>query len=124
MTEIGATLNEKFLILTIGDFAQAPDQQAIAVVLNEAVPIAAPDHFDHIPARAAENGFELLNNFAVATDRPIQALQVAVDDPDQVVELLPRGQCDRSQRLGLVHLAIAQERPDLAAGAGLQPAIL
>jgi hypothetical protein len=45
---------------------------------------------------------------------PVEALQVAVDDEDQVVELLARREADRTERLGLVHLAVAAEDPDLA----------
>ena len=45
-----------------------------------------------VPARAAERRFELLDDLAVAADRTVEALQVAVDDEDQVVELFARGQ--------------------------------
>jgi len=34
--------------------------------------------------------------------RTVEALQVAVDDEHQVVELLARGEADRAERLGLV----------------------
>ena len=54
-------------------------------------------HFDDVPARAAENGFEFLNDLAVATHRTVETLQVAVDDEDQVVELLARGQRDGAE---------------------------
>ena len=81
-------------------------------------------HFDDVPARAAENGFQFLNDFSVAAHRTVEPLQVAVHDEDQVVELFARGQRDRAQRLGLVHFAVAQKRPDLAAGGLLEPAIL
>ena len=43
LPEIGSALDKIFLILPVADFAQPPDQQAIAVVLNEVVPIGAPD---------------------------------------------------------------------------------
>src|SRR3954464_7481525 len=96
LAEVGPTLHKKFLVLAVGDFAQAPYQQAITVVRDKAVPIAAPDDFDYVPAGAAENCFKLLNNFSVAAHRAVKALQVAVDDPDQIVELLARGQSDRA----------------------------
>jgi hypothetical protein len=41
--------------------------------------------FHPAPAKYA---FEFLDDLAVATHRAVQALQVAIDDPDQVVELL------------------------------------
>ena len=53
---------------------------------------AAPDHLDHVPAGAAEIGFQLLDDLAVAAHRAVEALQVAVDDEDQVVEPLARRQ--------------------------------
>jgi hypothetical protein len=54
-----------------------------------------------------------LDDLAVA-HRAVQALQVAVDDEDQVVQVLARGQADGAQRFRLVHLAVAAEHPDLA----------
>ena len=66
------------------------------------------------PARAPEDALELLNNLPVAVNGTVQTLQVAVDDPDEVVELFTRGKFDRAQRLGLVRLAVAQKGPDLA----------
>ena len=47
---------------------------------------------DHVPAGAAEVGLELLDDLAVAANRAVEPLQVAVDDPDQVVELLAAGE--------------------------------
>ena len=70
---------------------------------------------DDVPAGAAEVALELLDDLAVAAHRAVEALQVAVDDEDQVVELLARGHADRAHRFGLVHLAVAAEAPDLAA---------
>jgi hypothetical protein len=58
---------------------------------------------------------ELLDDLAVAAHRAVEALQVAVHDEDQVVELLAACQRDRAEALGLVRLAVADERPHLAA---------
>src|SRR6202008_4897155 len=88
LAEIGSALDKIFLILAVADLAHAPDQQAIAIALDERVPITAPDDLDDIPARAAEDGFEFLNNLSVAAHRAVETLQVAVDDEDQVVETL------------------------------------
>ena len=57
--------------------------------------------------------FEFLDDLAVAAHRTVEALQVAVDDEDQVVELFARRQRDRAERLRFVRLAVAEERPDL-----------
>src|SRR5215471_2889194 len=74
LSEVSSALDQEFLVLPVGHFAQTAHQQAIAIVLNEVVPIAAPDDFDHVPSRATENGFEFLNDLAVATHRPVEAL--------------------------------------------------
>jgi hypothetical protein len=50
-------------------------------------------------------------------------LQIAVDDEHEVVELLAHRQRERAHALGLVHFAIAQERPDLAIGDRRQAAV-
>ncbi len=87
-------------------------EQAVVVGLDQRVPVAAPDHLDDVPAGAAERPFEFLDDLAVAAHRAVEPLQVAVDDEDQIVELLARGQRDGAERLGLVALAVAQEGPD------------
>src|SRR6185437_9468255 len=83
----------------------------------------APNDFDHVPTRAAENGFQFLNDFSVAANRAVEALQVTVDDPDQIVEFLARSQSDRSQGFRLVHFSVAEEGPNLSPGRSFQPSI-
>ena len=78
----------------------------------------------HVPAGAAEGRFQFLDDLAVAAHRAVQALQVAVDDEDQVVELLARSERQSAQRFGLVRFAVAEERPDLARRLGDDAAIL
>ena len=101
--EVGAALDEIFLELAVHDFAHALDQQAVAIVFDDAVPIAAPDDLDDVPAGAAENGFQFLNDLAVAADRTVQTLQIAIDDEDQIVEFFARGQGDGAKRFGFIH---------------------
>ena len=91
---------------------------------QQRVPIAAPDHLDHVPAGAAEHGLQLLDDLAVAADRAVQPLQVAVDHEDQVVEFLAGRQRDRAERLRLVAFAVAQERPDLLSASVLDAAVV
>src|ERR1700731_1312463 len=88
LAEVGAALDKEFLILAVADLAHALNQQTVAIVADEDVPVAAPNHFDYVPAGAAEDGLEFLDNLAVATDGSVEALQVAVDDEDQIVETL------------------------------------
>src|SRR5262249_15857267 len=49
----------------------------------------------------------------VTTNRTVEPLEVAVDDPDQVVEVFAAGECERAERLGFVGFAIADKGPDL-----------
>ena len=75
----------------------------------------APDHFDDVPARAAERRFQFLNDAAVAAHRPVQPLQVAVDHENQIVELLARCQRQRAQRFRLIAFRRRPETPKLCA---------
>ena len=78
-----------------------------------------PDDLDDVPAGAAEDRLQLLDDLAVAAHRSVQALEVAVDDEGEVVEPLARGDAQPAQRLRLVHLAVADEGPHpRAAGVG------
>src|SRR5262249_12772121 len=106
------------------DLAHALDEQAVAVLGEQRIPLAAPQDLDDIPARSAERGLELLDDLPVAADGAVQPLQVAVDDEDQVVELLARRQRDGAERFGLVGLAVPDERPYLGVRSRLEPAIL
>src|SRR5581483_5415380 len=92
------------------------DEDAVDVALEQVVPLPAPDDLNDVPAAAFERRLELLNDLAVAPHRAVEALQVAVDDEDQVVELLGGGEMQRRHRLRLVHLAVADEGPDLGLG--------
>ena len=97
---------------------------AVDVLGEQGVPLAAPDDLDHVPAGAAEVGLQLLDDLAVAADRAVELLEVAVDDEGEVVELLARGQADRAERLGLAHLAVAEERPDVLLAGVLDAAVV
>jgi hypothetical protein len=110
--DVGAVLGDVGLVLAVHRFAHALLEQAGGVAGQQRVPIFAPDHLDDVPARAAEGGFQLLNHLAVAAHRPVQPLQVAVDDEGEVVQLFARGQGQRAHGFRLVHFAIAQEAPD------------
>ena len=114
LANVGAALGLKRLVLAIDALVHELDQRACLVARQQFVPIAAPHQLDHIPARAPEYGFELLDNLAVAAHRTIEPLQVAVHDKDQVIQLLAGTERDRAERFGFIRLAIAQKRPDFA----------
>jgi hypothetical protein len=63
-----------------------------------------------------QHAFQFLHDLAVAAHRAVEPLQVAIDDEDQVVELLAAAKRNGTERFRLVHLAVAHEGPDLASG--------
>src|SRR5205085_2554677 len=84
---VAAGLDGIFLIIAIHGFLHALEEKAGFVGGEEFVPIGSPNDFDDIPAGALKGGFEFLDNFAIAADRTVEPLEVAVNDPNQVVEI-------------------------------------
>jgi hypothetical protein len=99
------------LILAVGHLLHPFDQQPLIVLGQQRVPVIAPDHLDGIPTGPAKGRLQLLDDFAVAAHRPVQALKVAVDHKNQVVQLLPGRQGNGPQCFRLVGLTVAQKRP-------------
>ena len=114
LADVGAVVRLEGLVLAVDALLHQLVEDPVLVGLEQRIPARAPDHLDHVPAGAAEVRLELLDDLPVAAHRPVEALQVAVDDEDEVVEPLAARERDRAHRLGLVHLAVAHERPDLA----------
>ena len=85
------------LIFAVNHFFHALQQQAGFIFGQQAIPLPAPHHLDDVPARTAEYTFQFLNNFAVTTYRAVEALQVTVDDENQVIELLASGHRNGAQ---------------------------
>src|SRR5262245_37447462 len=123
-TNEGAVLGHKKLIVAVNHLAHALDEGAVVVAGQQRVPGTAPNDLDDVPTRAAERAFEFLNDLAVSANRSVQPLQVAIDDPDEIVEPLARRKANRTQRLRFIALAIAQKCPDPAGIGVRQPAIL
>ena len=92
LADVGAGLDRVLLELAVDGRVHLVEQDAVDVAGQQLVPLRAPDDLDHVPAGAAEHRLELLDDLAVAADRAVEPLQVAVDDEDQVVELLAAGQ--------------------------------
>ncbi len=115
LPDVGTGLDGVGLGLAVRGGVHLVDQHAVGVLGQQRVPVAAPDHLDNVPAGAAELRLEFLDDLAVAPDRAVQPLQVAVDHEGKVVEFLPGGHADRAEHLGLVGLAVAEEPPDMRA---------
>ena len=85
LPHIGAVIGFKSLVVTVYCVHHQLAQVAFFVARQQGLPVAAPQQLDDVPACATELAFQLLDNFAVATHRAVQTLQIAVDDKNQVV---------------------------------------
>src|SRR5206468_1868235 len=92
-----AVADRVFLELAVRRRVHDVDEHAVGVACEQLVPLAAPDHLDDVPAGATEVGLQLLDDLAVAADRTVEPLQVAVDDESEVVELFPSGDAERAE---------------------------
>src|SRR5690606_31729983 len=95
----------------------------VGVAGEQVIPLAAPDDLDDVPAGAAEERLELLDDLAIASDRTVQALQVAVDHEREIVQALVRRDLQLTSALDLVHLAVTQESPDVLVAGVLDAAV-
>jgi hypothetical protein len=120
---VAPILGSKGLHLPIDRGAQGLGQRACEIAREQPVPVAAPQQLDHVPARAREQPLQFVDDAAIAALRAVQPLQIAVDHPDQVVQPLACGQREGAHAFGLVHLAVAEHAPDLAALAVQQMAV-
>src|SRR3712207_8628494 len=66
------------------------EEDAGGVARDQRVPARAPDHLEHVPAGAAEDALQLLDDLAVAAHRAVEALQVAVRSEEHTSELQSR----------------------------------
>ena len=123
LADVGRVARLVRLDLRVGYLAQAAYERAGGVELEQLVPGRAPQRLDDVPAGAAELGLQLLHDLEVGADRAVEALQVAVDDEGEVVQALTGRQREGRRRLGLVHLAVAEERPDVRGGDVLDAAV-
>ena len=92
--------------------------------MDQLVPLGSPNHLDDVPAGTPEDPLEFLDDLTVAAHRPVEALQVAVDDPDEVAEPGAPGEGDGAEGLGLVALAVADETEDAVVDGLVDAAVL
>ena len=88
LLDVGAVVGLVGLEITVGGGVHQVHQRAVLVGVQQGIPLAAPHHLDDIPAGTAEERLEFLDDLAVAADRPVEPLQIAVDHEGQVVERL------------------------------------
>src|ERR1700736_2968666 len=109
LAHVRTRFDDELLVFAVDQFAHALDQQAFRVALENRIPLATPQNLDDVPTRAAEGGLELLDDLAVAAHGAVEALQVAVDDENQIVELLARSERDGAKGFRFVGFAVAEE---------------
>ena len=120
VTDVAAVVRLVRLVVAVRGDVHQVDQRAVPVCVQQRVPLPSPDHLDHVPAGAPEERLQLLDDLAVAPDRAVQPLQVAVDHESQVVKAFGGRHVDQPSGLRLVHLAVAEERPDVLVGGVLE----
>src|SRR4029450_13791600 len=85
LTHVGPVLGLEVLVLAVDALLHALQQQAGGVTCEQLVPAAAPDDLDDVPAGAAEDALQLLDDLAVAPDPALPPLAAAGDVESQVV---------------------------------------
>ena len=90
LARVAARLDGIFLIIAVHASSMRLSSRPVLSRASNSSHSRAPDDLDDIPARAAEKRFEFLDDFAVAAHRAVEPLQIAIDDPDQVVEIFAR----------------------------------
>ncbi|CAB4955441.1 unannotated protein [freshwater metagenome] len=78
------------LVVAVRSAVHQVDESAFGVAGQQVVPLATPNDLDDVPAGTSEEGFELLHDFSVTANRPVEALEVAVDHEGQVVKTVIR----------------------------------
>ena len=92
LAKVCAVLDAVLLVFAVQGPGHNLDEASLGILLEQRIPVPAPDDLDHVPARAPEDRLQFLNDLPVAANGPVEALEVAVDDEDQVVQLLPGGE--------------------------------
>src|SRR3989338_7112401 len=85
LSGVTARLDGIFLVIAVHRLFHSFDEKPFVVLAEKRVPIGAPDHLDHVPTGAVKKSLELLNDFSVAPHGAIEALEIAIDDPHQIV---------------------------------------
>jgi len=124
LADIAAAAYAIVLVLAVDHLAEPLHQESLSILIEEGIPVLAPQDLDHVPADAAEDRFQLLDDVAIAAYRSVEALQIAVHHEDQVVESLARGHRDGAQGLRLVRLAVPDEAPHSSVVLLPEPALL
>src|SRR5208282_3255997 len=99
------------LILAVHRLREAAKQNMLLVAFEERIPLRTPQDLDDVPARAAEQPFELLDDLPVAAHGTVEPLKIAVHDEGEIVEPLARSEREAGGRFRFVHLAVSEHAP-------------
>src|SRR5699024_11867288 len=74
LAHISAVVGLESLVVTIRSCVHDVDKCAILVCFEQLVPCATPNDLGDVPASAAEEGLQLLDNLGVTTHRAVKTL--------------------------------------------------
>ena len=124
LADVGAVVGLEGLVVAVLGGVHDVDECAVLILFQQLVPLAAPHDLDHVPAGADEEALQLLDDLAVAAHWAVETLQVAVDHEGEVVQAVQGGHLDQAAGFRLVHLAVAEECPDVLLVGVLDAAVL
>ena len=114
LTDVITAHGLEVLVLTIDALFHHPAQKSLLVALKQRIPTRTPKHFNNVPTGAKEGGFKLLDYLSITAHRPVETLQVTVDNKHEIIELLTHGHSQCAHRFRLVHLTVTEKCPNLA----------
>ncbi len=91
IADIATALSFEILKLAVHGKIHLLLEQSLVVLGEQRVPVSPPNDLNHIPARAPEIAFQLLDDLAVASNRTVETLKIAVHHEYEVVQALPAG---------------------------------
>ena len=74
-----------FLVFTVDRLLHSFEEQPVLVLGEERIPVASPNDLDYVPARAAVDRLEFLDDLSVPTYGTVEALQIAVNNMNEIV---------------------------------------
>ena len=119
----GAVSGHDALLVAVDQPVQTSSQQTVGVTSEEVVPRTAPEHLDDVPAGTSEAALQFLDDLGVATNGPVETLQVAVHRHHDVIEALTTGKGELRERFGLVGFTVAHRVPHTGGGGRGQAAV-
>ncbi len=90
--DIGAVFCLVSLVLAVNCRVHHVDQRSLVIPGEEGIPSAAPDDLEDVPAGPSEYCLQLSDYLPVSPNRAVEALEIAINHPDEIVEAFPGGE--------------------------------